>query len=180
MGGAGGVGGAPPPQQSAYRLTCTIDTLVLEIPIDVSYELDRPYTPSGSVDVTFSGVVTLTEQTAATLIDAGVSTIDIISIDIASWVRGATPATMETSFGAAPINDFDLEADTDDNGVPGPHRLPLDTVTIASTANPGANEVELGLAMEQMSLRLGDFDMPTECLGPSLVGFTARFPVVSR
>jgi hypothetical protein len=129
--------------------------------------------------MTSSGVVTFTEQTSTALIDAGVSTIDIIAIEIASWVRGATPSSIETSFGAAPINDFDLEVDTDDNGIPGPHRFALDTVTIASMADPGANEVELGLAMEQMSIRLGPFDMPTDCIGPSLVGFTARFAVVS-
>jgi hypothetical protein len=161
-------------------LSCTIGTLALEIPIDLSYEIDRPYTAGGSVDMTFSGVVTFTEQTSTTLIDAGVSAIDIISIDIASRVRDATPSSIETSFGAAPINDFDLEVDTDDNGIPGPHRFALDTVTITSTANPGARDVELGLAMEQMSIRLGPFNMPTDCLGPSLVGFTVRFPVVSR
>jgi len=164
-------------EQSSYRLSCTIDTLVLEIPIDLSFELDRPYTEGGSARLTFSAAVTFDEQTATALIDAGVSKIDIISLEIAARVVGATPPSMETSLAAAPINDFDLDVDTDDNGVPGPHRLELDTVAIATAATEGAGEVEFGLGLDQVSLLLGDFDVPTDCLGPSLVGFTARFPV---
>ena len=41
----------------------------------------------------------------------------------------------------------------------------------------GADEVELGLGLDQVSLVLGSFNMPTDCLGPTLVGFTARLPV---
>jgi hypothetical protein len=84
---------------------------------------------------------------------------------------------VETSWAAAPFNDFDLEVDTDNNGVGGPHRLELEAVTIATTVIEGADEVELGLGLEQLSLVLGDFQVPTECLSPTLVGFTARFPV---
>jgi hypothetical protein len=175
--GTGGNGGNPLAEQSSYRLSCTIDTLVLEIPIDLSFELDRPYTEGGSANLTFSAAVTFDEQAATTLIDAGVSKIDIISLEIATWVVGATPPIMETSLAAAPINDFDLDVDPDDNGVPGPHRIELDAVAIATTVIEGADEVEFGLGLDQVSLLLGDFDVPTDCLGPSLVGFTARFPV---
>lgn len=55
------------------------------------------------------------------------------------------------------------------------HRIELNTAIIATTVSEGANEVELGLG--QVSLVLGDFDVPTECLGPTLVGFVASFPV---
>jgi hypothetical protein len=175
--GTGGSGGNPLAEQSSYLLSCTIDTLVLEIPIELSFELDRPYTEEGSANLTFSAAVTFDEQTATALIDAGIPKIDIISLEVASWVDGATPEIVETSLTAAPINDFDLEVDTDDNGVPGPHRLELDTVAIATAATKGAREVEFGLGLDQVSLLLGDFNVPTDCLGPTLVGFTARFPV---
>jgi hypothetical protein len=175
--GTGGTGGNPLVEQSSYLLSCTIDTLVLEIPIDLSYELDRPYTEGGSADLTFSAAVTFDEQAATTLIDAGITKIDIISLEMASWVDGATPEIVETSLAVAPINDFDLEVDTDDNGVAGPHRLELDTVTITTTVTESADEVELGLGLDQVSLVLGDFNVPADCLGPTLVGFTARFAV---
>jgi hypothetical protein len=67
--------------------------------------------------------------------------------------------------------------DNDDSGVAGPHHLELDAVTITTAATEGAKEVELGLGLEQVSLLLGDFLMPDDCLGPTLVGFSTRFPV---
>jgi len=158
-------------------LTCTIHEVVLEIPIDVSFELDRPYTVGGSADLTFSAVVTFEEPSIAMLLDVGISKIDIITAEIGSQVDGATPQIVETSLAAAPINDFDLEIDTDDNGVAGPRRLALDAVTIATTVTEGATEVELTVSTEQVSLLLGDFHVPNDCLGPTLVGFSARFPV---
>jgi hypothetical protein len=176
-GGTGGGGGDPLVERSAYRLTCTIDTLVLEIPIELSYELDQPYIAGGSAELTFSATVTFTEEASATLIDAGISKIDIISVQIASRLEGATPMMVETFLAAAPINDFDLEPDTDDNGSPGPHRLELEPVVATTTVAAGASRVELGLRTDQLSMVLGDFEVPTDCLGPTLVGFTARFAV---
>jgi hypothetical protein len=178
--GAGGIAGSDgthPAKQSSYRLSCTIATLILEIPIELSFQLDRPYTEGGSADLTFSASVTFDERTATTLIDAGVSKIDIISVEIATWVNGATPSIIQTSFAAAPINDFDLEVDPDDNGVAGPHTLELDTLVVSTAVTEGADEVEFGLALDGVSLLLGDFDVPLDCLGPSLVGFSASFPV---
>jgi hypothetical protein len=111
------------------------------------------------------------------LIDAGVSKIDIISVEIATSVSGATPSIIQTSFAAAPINDFDLEVDPDDNGVAGPHTLELDTLVVSTAVTEGADEVEFGLGLDRVSLLLGDFNVPLDCLGPSLVGFSASFPV---
>jgi len=124
--GTGGSGGNPLAKQSSYVLSCMIDTLVLEIPIDLSYELDRPYTEGGSANLTFSAAVTFGEQASTALIDAGVSKIDVVSMEITTQLAGATPPMMATALAAAPINDFDLAVDTDDNGVPGPHRLLLE------------------------------------------------------
>ena len=177
-GGAGGSGGYSLAEQSNYRLSCTIDTLVLEFPIELSYEMDRPYTPGGSSDLTFSAAITFSEEASAALIDSGIPKVDIISLQIASWLEGATPAMVETSLAAAPINDFDLEPDTDDNGLPGPHRLELEAVVTTTTVAAGADQVEFGLRTDQISMVLGDFEVPTDCLGPTLVGFTARFAVV--
>jgi len=158
-------------------LSCMIDTLVLEIPIDLSYELDRPYTEGGSANLTFSAAVTFGEQASTALIDAGVSKIDVVSMEITTQLAGATPPMMATALAAAPINDFDLAVDTDDNGVPGPHRLLLDMVATTTTVVESADEVELSLGLDGVSLLLGDFHAPTDCLGPTLVGFSARFPV---
>ncbi|RLB48919.1 MAG: hypothetical protein DRJ42_22150, partial [Deltaproteobacteria bacterium] len=117
--GTGGSGGTPLGEQSFYQLTCTIDTLLIEIPIELSYELDRPYTEGGSANLTFSAVVTFGEQASTALVDAGAGKIDIISVELGTSVAGATPAVIETSLAAAPINDFDLEVDTDENGIAG-------------------------------------------------------------
>jgi len=175
--GTGGSGGNPLAEQTSYLLSCRIDTLVLEIPIDLSYELDRPYVEGGSANLTFSAAVTFGEQASTALIDAGVSKIDIVSMEIATQLAGATPPMVATSLAAAPINDFDLEVDTDDNGVPGPHRLELNAVVATTTVIEGAEEVELSLGLDGVSLLLGDFRAPTDCLGPTLVGFSARFAV---
>jgi len=175
-GGTGGNGGDPLTAQSSYRLTCTINEVVLEIPIDLSFELDRPYTEGGSADLTFSAVVTFEEPAIAMLLDAGISTIDIITAAIGSRIDGATPQIVESSL-SAPINNFDLALDTDDNGIAGPRRLPLDAVTTTTMVTEGANEVTLATGTDQVSLLLGDFHVPTGCLGPTLVGFSARFPV---
>jgi len=59
-------------------------------------------------------------------------------------VTGAAPGTIGTTLAAAPISNFDLEGDRDDNGVPGPHRFDLDTVMITTTATGGADQVEFG------------------------------------
>ena len=178
--GAGGIAGSDgthPAKQSSYRLSCTIATLILEIPIELSFELDRPYTEGGSADVTFSASLTFEEPMVTSLIDAGVNVIDIISVEIATSVSGATPSIIQTSFAAAPINDFDLEVDPDDNGVAGPHTLELDTLVVSTAVTEGADEVEFGLGLDRVSLLLGDFNVPLDCLGPSLVGFSASFPV---
>ncbi len=101
---------------------------------------------------------------------------DIMVIDVASSVAGATPTTLETSL-AEGFNDFDLEIDTDDNGAPGPHRLELQTVTTTATVDGNANEVELGLSLDGLFLMMGDFEIPTGCVDPTLVGFTASYEV---
>ncbi len=176
--GTGGSGGTPPAEQSSYSLSCPIDTLVLEVDIELSYELDQPYVAGGSSELAFSAAVTFSELAAATLIDAGIDKVDIISMQIATSLEGATPALVETSF-AVPINDLDLRVDTDDNGLPGPHRLELETVVATTTVIPGASQVELGLRTDQVSLVLGDFEVPDDCLSPTLVGFNARFAVGS-
>jgi hypothetical protein len=164
-------------QMSTYRLTCGVNSGVLDMPIELFFELDRPYTEAGSADVTFSASLTFEEQTTTDLIDAGVSTIDIVSIEIAAQVTGAAPGTIGTTLAAAPISNLDLEGDPDHNGIPGPHRFDLDTVIITTTVNGGMRKVEFGLFLGGISLVLGDLDVPEDCLGTSLVGFSASFPV---
>lgn len=175
--GTGGSGGDPLVEQSAYRLSCTIDALVLEFPIELTYALDRPYVAGGSAELAFSATVTFSEQTSTALIDAGVDKVDIISLEIAASVEGATPTAVETSLDAAPINDFDLTRDTDDNGAPGPHVLDLEPVTRVTTVDDGAQEVVFSVGTEQISMVLGDFMVPEDCTNPTLVGSLARFPV---
>ena len=162
-GGTGGSAGSPAAQQGAYTLRCTIDTLVLEIPIELTYQLDRPLIAGAVADLSFSAAVIFDEA-------------DIMAMDITSWVLGATPSMLATSL-AAGINDFDLDIDTDDNGAPGPHRLELDTVTTTASVDEDAIEVEMGLGLDGVSLEMGDFQVPSDCLSPTLVGFTARFAV---
>ncbi len=163
--------------QSTFTLSCAVEPLVLEIPIELVYELDRRYVGGEPTDLTFSAAVIFDEAASAALIDAGTPKIDIISMEVTSLLQGGTPSKLETSLAAAPINDFDLEIDTDDNEVPGPHRLELEMVTVAITPELGATEMSFSLGLDGVSLILGDFEVPSDCLSPTLVGFEASFPV---
>jgi hypothetical protein len=176
-GGTGGSGDNPLEKQSSFLLSCMVDTVLLQIPIDLSYRLDRPYFRGSSSELTFSAVITFPEETIGMLIEAEIDKIDIISVEITSSVEGAAPSTVETLLSEAPINDFDLTVDTDDDGLPGPQQLELDAVTITSTPDEGVERIELGLGTDQISMVLGDLEVPTDCLGPTLVGFASRFPV---
>ena len=175
--GTGGIGGDALFKRSTHSLTCTIDPLVLELPIELSYELNQAYVADTAVDLAFSATVILTEETTATLIDAGIDKVDIISVRIASWVEGAAPTEVETTFLGAPINDFDLERDPEDDGQPGPHRIELERVVVMSRPTGDSGQVELGLRLAQVSIVLGDFEVPDDCQWPTLVGVTVRFPV---
>jgi hypothetical protein len=176
--GTGGAGGIPSEKQSAHTLSCTIGELILEIPIELTYLPDRPLITGATVDLSFSAAVIFDEAFSAAIIDARVSKIDIMVIDIASSVSGATPSMLETSL-AEGINDFDLAIDTNDNGAPGPHRLELLTVTTTASVDDDATEVELGLGLDGLFFMMGDFEVPTECVDPTLVGFSVQFPVGS-
>ena len=175
--GAGGSGGAPLAERSTYALSCTIDPLVLEIPIELSYALDHPYFQGVVTNLGFSAAIIFDEVTSTALIEAGIAKIDILSAEVGPWVLGATPPMVRTSLAAAPINDFDLEVDTNENGMAGPHRLELNPVSVPTLANANAEEVELGLVLDGVSMVLGDARVPTDCLGPTLVGSSVRFPV---
>jgi len=181
-GGVGGTGGTPPTKQGAFRLNCEFDTLRLNLPIELFVEITKPFSRSDSTEATFSASVTFDEESVAllieALIDAGVPTvIDIASASVTTNVTGGNPATMTASLAEAPINDFDLQTDPDDDGLPGPHRLELDPVTATANATPEATEVVFGLEFGGISLALGDFNVPADCADPSLVGVAVRFPV---
>jgi hypothetical protein len=173
--GGGGTGNPPPVDQSTFLLTCENGTLQLNIPIELVVELTEPYSSSRSTEATFSAAVILDEESVASLIDADATLIDI-SASVTTNVTGATPATMTASLGA-PLDDFDLQSDPDDNGMPGPHRLELDPMTATSNAAPEAKEVAFKLDFDGISLTLDIFNIPADCFGPSLVGVAVRFPV---
>jgi hypothetical protein len=175
--GTGGSGAIPSEQQSEHTLSCTIGDLVLEIPVELRYSPDGPLIAGAKVDLGFSATVLFDEVFSAAIIDAGVSKIDIMSIDVSSSVLGATPTRLETSL-VAGINDFDLAVDTDDNGAPGPHRVDLQSITTTVTVDGDADELELGLGLDGLFLMMGDFEVPTDCVDPTLVGFAVRFEVV--
>lgn len=182
-GGSGGTGGAggmiepPPVDQSIFRVGCVFGELELDVPIELVVELSEPYSNSHSIEATFSSTVVLTEEAVAALIDATITVIDIVSISVTSGVIGATPTMMSASLGAAPINDFDLEADPNDDGTPGPFRFELDPMAASSIAESDAREVIFGLDFSGISIVLGDFSIPASCLNRSLVGVPVSFPV---
>lgn len=176
-------------QQSSYTFRCTIvtadpdDPLVLDLPIELTYLLSAPYTVGTSSDLSFSASVTFNEVASLALLDAlalvdpPVTVIDINSMQITTSLEGANPSMLEASLMKG-VNDLDLALDTDDNGVPGPHRIELDPVVTATSAVEGATEVELGLdRLDQLSFVLGDFQMPNDCISPALDGFTTRYSV---
>lgn len=178
----GGTGGADRDRltrQSDFALECSIDSLVLRISIELSYQLDQAFTQSSPSDLSFAAAITFDEATSTALVDAMVPKVDLISVEIEAQVVGATPSTLQTALRRAPINDFDLEVDTNGNGVPGPHTIELDAVSVATTPSPDAQHVELGPTLDSVSLVLGDFELPSDCLSPALVGYLARFPINS-
>jgi hypothetical protein len=172
-GGAGGTGGSSLTAERSYRHECKIDTLTLEIPIEARFELDRPFSVGSDTELTFSEMVTFDEPAVAALTGAGVDTIDIISMDLHAWVTAALPASVAD----APINDFDLAVDMYEIGVAGPHRLELNAVNTVTTITEGADQVKLGRGLQQLSPLLGDFLVPSDCLGPTLGGLSGGFPV---
>ena len=179
-GGAGGNGGSlgpTPSDETSFVLGCNYDTLELDIQFDLVAVLSEPYTSAGSTEATFSASMLFDEESVASFLDAGITTIDIGSALLTTTISGAIPSTMGSSLGDAPINDFDLEQDPDRNGVPGPHRFDLDPVTTRSTTTPEASEVAFDLRFGGVRIALGDFNVPADCIGPSLVGIAMRFPV---
>jgi hypothetical protein len=177
IGGEGGTGGPGPIDETNFRLGCSYDTLELDILFELVAELTEPYSASASTEATFGASIILDEKSVASFLDAGITKIDIGSALVTSNITGATPSAMGASLGDAPINDFDLEQDPDENGVPGPHRFDLDPATTTSTAAPGAAEVTFDLQFEGIRIALGDFNIPADCFGLSLVGVAMRFPV---
>lgn len=176
-GGAGGTGGQPPLGQSSFRLNCERDMLQLSLAIELAIELTSPFSSAATTEATLSASVTFDEGSVASLLDGGFTVIDIASMSITTDLSGATPATMTASLGDTPINDFDLQADPDDDGMPGPHRFELDPVTATATTMPGASEVVFNLGFDGISFVLGDFNIPTNCVSPSLGGVQIGFPV---
>ena len=180
--GDSGIGGAtenPVAESRTYDLRCTIDEVLLELAFDVSFELDQPYRAGEPSELTAEVTLAFGEPTIAALADAGVTKIDIISVEVVTSIRGATPSTLATSLTEAPINDFDLELDTDQDGVAGPRTLELAGATAPTVPGEGSAEVELGLLLNGISIVLGDFHVPGDCVAPSLVGSSASFPVGS-
>jgi hypothetical protein len=150
---------------------------MLVLPIELSIVPDGSFTPNRAVEVAFSPSFTIDEPAVAVLSDQGIEAIDIISASMATELSGARPRSIQTSLEEAPINDFDLLGDPDDNGIAGPHRFDLQTATEAITASDQANEVEFVLRLDGVSVVLGDFELPRDCFAPSLVGFAVSFPV---
>jgi len=180
--GDSGNGGAtvnPVAESRTYDLRCTVDEVLLEMALEVSFELDRPFVAGERSELTAEVTFVFGEPTIAALADAGVTKIDVISMEVVTSVRGATPSTLATSLTDAPINDFDLELDTDQDGVAGPRSLGLGAATAPTTPGEGSAEVELGLLLDGISILLGDFQVPDDCVEPSLVGSSASFPVGS-
>ena len=180
-GGVGGTGGATEPpfaRTSEFLLRCQYDTLELTLSIEIVVEPLALYSNSTPVETAFSASVTLDESSTTALLDSGISVIDVASAEVVTRILGATPTTMTSSLDSAPINDLDLEADPDNDGTPGPHRLELGRMVAVTTAETGARAITFGVAIGGVSLNFGDFEVPTDCLGTaSLVGTAIRFPV---
>lgn len=176
-GGAGGTRGAPQVEQAAFRLDCDYSTLQLTLPIEFVVELARSFAGESSTEATFTATVILDEASVASLIGEGITVIDIASVSVTTNLDGATPTTITASLPGVPIDNFNLQTDPDDNAMFGPHRLELDPVTVTVSAAPDATEVVFGLAFSGISFDLGDFDIPSDCVDPSLRGSPARFPV---
>ncbi len=184
--GEGGAGGAPPTGQGVFRLNCEFETEELNLPIELLVELfvelTEPFSRTDSTEATFSASVTLDKESVASLIealiDAGLPTmIDIAAASVTTNLTGANPETMTASLVGTPILRFDLQADPDDDGLPGPHRFDFDPVSVTANATSEATEVFFGLDFGGISLSLGNFNVPADCDDSSLGGVALRFPV---
>lgn len=178
--GPAGSGGEPLPpgaQTVTFTLSCEVVPIELRLPFDLTVSPDRAYSENGTSEVMLSAGMTIDEQTVSALLSSEITDIDVSSGTIGVDLVGATPARIETSLVDAPINDFELAVDTDDNGVLGPHRFEFETVIEVTAAAPGANEVTFRLTFGGISIVLGDFSIPDDCRNTSLVGQPARFTV---
>lgn len=176
--GSGGTGGValPPSGVRTFEVGCLRPDLDLTFDIELRIDLDEPFGESDSTEVTFTPAVTMSEDTAAALIDATVETIDITAMSTQTSLTGASPTTITTLLEEAPIQDFDLTTDPDENDVPGPHRFEFAPLTTTAFVDSGADEVEF--VVSTVSFDFGDFSVPASCVdGISLVGTPLSFPV---
>lgn len=177
----GGTSGTPlsPSGAQTFELGCMRPDVSLNLEIELAVRLSEPFVRGTSSDATFGPAVTLTEASTEALIDAGVESIDVTSMSVQTRLLGAEPTTMTTLLADAPIEDFDLSVDPDDDGTPGPHRFELIPITETVVPLGGADTVEF--AISAVAISFGDFSVPESCVdSQSLVGSPLSFPVSSN
>lgn len=178
-GGMGGQGGTEPPTSDSrtFELECLRPDVDLSFEIGLLIELDEPFGVSESTDLTFTPSVILGEESVAALIEAGVETVDITAMALEARVEGAAPNGITSALDDTPIQDFDLAADPDDDGSPGPHRFVLLPIDVRAFVAADADQVEFVLG--PVSFEFGDFRVPASCVdGISVVGNPLIFPVI--
>lgn len=177
----GGTGGTPlsPSGEQTFELGCMRPDVSLNLEIELAVRLSERFVSGTSSDATFGPAVTLTEASTEALIDAGVESIDVTSMSVQTRLLGAEPSTMTTLLADAPLEDFDLRTDPDDDGVPGPHRFELIPITETVVPLQGANMVEFSISA--VAISFGDFSVPQSCVdSQSLVGSPLSFAVASN
>ena len=122
----------------------------------------RAHLPAGpavvagaTADLTFSAAVIFDEAFSAALIDAGVSKVDIMSMDITSSVLGATPSMLETSLADGNQRLRPRQSTPTTTGRQAPIAWSWTTVTTTASVDEDATEVELGLGLDGLSLHDG-------------------------
>lgn len=169
-------GSEPLSQVRTFEFVCVYSDLQLVLAIDLAVILDEAFRPSGSNEVTFAAGVTFVEESVEALIDANVTRIDVSSMSVTTALAGASPSMMTSVLANTPIDDFDLTADPDDSGAPGPHRFQLTTVTETASVEEGRRDVVF--TVDDLRFAFGDFSVPDDCAGGrSLSGVPITFRV---
>lgn len=176
--GTGGSLPAPPMETRTFEVACLRPDLDLTFDIELRVDLDAPFGVGESTEVTFTPTVTMLEETAAALIDATVETIDITAMSVQTRLSGTDTSAITSALVEAPIQDFDLADDPDENGTPGPHRFELPPASEGASVVGGADRVEFVLST--IAFEFGDFRLPESCVDAlSVVGTPLTFPVSS-
>ncbi|MEM7137859.1 MAG: hypothetical protein AAF500_14840 [Myxococcota bacterium] len=170
----------PEPVTGIYEFDCdTIVGGIQDLPISILVAPTDELVEGVPTTVTLSGSITLDETTVAGIADRGVDFVDINDSGIMVRVTGGGLGDVDLPGPVIP--NFDFLADTDGNGLSGPHTFEVGPVDV--DVIPNADTVAFGIDIDSLRLSLGgvpiigSLNIPDFCTSRRLDGAPIAFPV---